>query len=462
MTKLQEFLDEKAEPGQFDSTGQFKLAGDKALKKLSAHSIQEPSLWVLKVVQAAVAARAQEIHLFHFRRCSRADILMETLPDPQQFQDALLKLEHGDNIFLSQLCIGLRPLLQMDYLRVIWLSPEHSGALQWNGRELVTSATHDPYSHKTMLRIEFPVSFFSFSARATETTLLQQRCRWCPIPLKLDGRLVNNEDNLPKSGFPNSRHGTDSPRYLASGWFGLQEDSKFTTAVPKIAAVERFQDPLRGDSPFLYWSQPRDCHSLGGFSVFCSYSFTSWVVKELLTNYGKREIGPLLETFYVGATRYGVLCAYLSSPNFGLGGEFIATGDDLRSDLTGLSLNLTPEWCEKVQEHLKSLNRVLKSTKAEISVHESRLTPADIAESLGFLGFGVLAGVVTAVVGIASGGLVSLAAPFVPFYFVSLAERDTPEVKKALPLVISQGMKKFSGPLDLQKWNLDLGEFLRD
>lgn len=460
LTKIEQFLEAKAEPGQFDSTGEFRISGDKALEKLANHSVQDSTQWVLKLVQAAVSIKAQEIRFFQYRKSNRADIITGTLPSPAHFQEALLQLQHGQDVFLKELCTGLRPLLKMDHLRVLWMNQGAQTGLQWNGENFVDLESSPLESSECGLRIEFPVPLFSFSRRAEETRLLQEYCRWCPIPLKLDSRLVNNKDNVQSSKFSPRKHGQDSPRILISGWFDAEHPRPFQPARLQKLEPQRFQDELRSASPFLYAAKPEESEKLGGFSLFCSYSFASWRIVDVGSNYGKRKVLPLLEDFYFRATRLGVVCAQLRYKNFGVGGEFVMPGDELNSDLTGLTLSLSPEFCEALASHLRGLEQMVKWTGAQVQTHASRTTPADVAEGVSNVGLGIGAGIVVAIAGLASGGIMTLAAPFMPFYFASLTNRDTPEVKQKLPVWLEEAMTKLGGleyPMLPRKCDLELG-----
>ena len=55
-TDLQEVLDEFGAEGQWDSQGSFTTLSGKALSKLAAYQLPRPTAWILKLVQAAVAA----------------------------------------------------------------------------------------------------------------------------------------------------------------------------------------------------------------------------------------------------------------------------------------------------------------------------------------------------------------------------------------------------------------------
>lgn len=57
------YIDELLKEGKLDSSGSFSLDSKKALEKLSAFQLADPSWWVLKVVQAAVASRAPRIDI---------------------------------------------------------------------------------------------------------------------------------------------------------------------------------------------------------------------------------------------------------------------------------------------------------------------------------------------------------------------------------------------------------------
>ncbi len=70
--RLQEFLDSQVE-GEVESEGGFTITSDKAIQKLAQLCLENPHDWVLKAVQAAVAAGS---HRLSFQQ-TRAGLTVE-------------------------------------------------------------------------------------------------------------------------------------------------------------------------------------------------------------------------------------------------------------------------------------------------------------------------------------------------------------------------------------------------
>ena len=57
--EIDPLLDRMSRSGEFDSRGEFTLNPLRAIQKLAASQLPDRSLWILKIVQAAVAGGCQ-------------------------------------------------------------------------------------------------------------------------------------------------------------------------------------------------------------------------------------------------------------------------------------------------------------------------------------------------------------------------------------------------------------------
>lgn len=136
---IQEFLDEQRSNGRYDSTGVFTAEAGKALSKLAAYQLPRPSAWVLKMIQAGVAAGVSSISVglvasgyqmvFRGPPLVSARELSETWTSPTAAVSSILK----------HLMVGLRAVSigQKRSVLVTWRPVQGAvTALHWNGSAL--------------------------------------------------------------------------------------------------------------------------------------------------------------------------------------------------------------------------------------------------------------------------------------------------------------------------------------
>lgn len=369
---LQRFLEEKAEPGRFDSQGHFSLSVTDALEKLKEHAVADPAHWILKLVQAGVAGRADEIAIKTFRRATRADLILATLPPLDQLEGALLRLEASRGSLLGELCVGLRALLNLHKFRLLWCDGKRAQGVAWNGRSLDQVQPHACSVSSPRLRLEFSGPQVSAAARADEALLLEQRCRWCGVTLMLDGRQVNGPGNLPRSQFSSLRHGSGSPRYLASGWLGVPL-SEMAKPESISRAITTGRGVLQTEPTFIHWARQQGHQFEGGFCFFVSYEYVSGVLKDLLRLPGHHHSPFLISEFFrLGVSRLGVLCGGYESDDFGLGGELVISGDSLPTDLVGLSVEPDSRWLQEMSRMLEELTSLVDIVEERLVAHGRR------------------------------------------------------------------------------------------
>ncbi len=379
------FLEEKAQPGRFDSEGHFSVSTELALRKLKDHALVDPSQWVLKLVQAGVAGRADEIAIKAFRNSTRADIVLSDLAPLDTFEGALLRLESARGSLMGELCVGLRALLNQHQFRLLWCDGESAQGFVWDGSELHHAKPHPCSVTSSRLRLEMSGPQCSAASRAEETRLLQERCRWCGVTLTLDGRQVNGPDNLPRSQFPLTRHGTDSPRYLASGW--LRDTlPEVEPSDPVSPVLKKGQDVLRAGTPFLHWPRRQTHQFGGGFCLYVSYEFLDDSSPGFLSYFGDPIPSLLNEVFCLGVNRLGVLCGGYESEDFGIGGQVVICGDALATDLVGLNVVPDARWRKEATAVLTELMVLVDVAKDRLLAYERRprRNRLELASEIGF------------------------------------------------------------------------------
>lgn len=449
---LERFLEEKAEPGRFDSHGHFSVSTELALDKLKNHTLADPALWILKLVQAGVAGRAQEIQIKAFRGSTRADLVLSTLPPLEKLEGALLRLESTRGSLLAELCVGLRALLNEHKFRLIWCDGELAQGFTWEGQSLQRLEPH-PYSVcSPRLRLELVGPQVCASSRAEEAGLLEKRCRWCGVPLVLDGRQINGPDNLPRSQYSKIRHGLDSPRYLASGWLG-DVPPEISTAPPRSPVVSEKGDVLRAETPFLHWPRKPSCQYGGGFCPYVSYEYLTGGIQDLLDLPGHHAPLLISEFFCLGVNRLGVLCGGFESEDFGLGGEVVICGDSLPTDLVGLTVKPDEEWGTAMNQVLEELKSNVEIVKERLLVH-GRRPRAKIWTQVRDADFGLMARRALSILGV---GHFDDQSAKTSALANDVRTKDNPQVLEKLPDWLGENFRRLAASPPPEYWRrLDL------
>jgi hypothetical protein len=199
MSQLDDLLSRSRSPGRFIERRQFSLSRAKAIEKLREFSLRDPRQYVLELVQAAVFSGASYIAI---------DVDQERLLLAWVGGTRLLPAE-VENVFdylfadrgkrsqrhLVQLAIGLNALLQRKpkVLRLESGDGTLDGTLRMeldkkgNG---VVGKPEDPLAG-TYLLAEFGTNWlarFRGETWTQEAALIEERCRFTPVPILLNGR----------------------------------------------------------------------------------------------------------------------------------------------------------------------------------------------------------------------------------------------------------------------------------
>lgn len=210
---IEQYLREYGSAGTKDSTGAFTIAADKALSKLAAFQLPRPAAWLLKMVQAGVAAGASSIAVSQSAKSSRivyhgGDFgglkeLVGLITDPHAMvtptQQHLL-------IGLRAVALGRkRPVLLVEetadgHLSSAFWNHGSVSPLRVDGRTLAL-----PGRRRAEASLSIHVADTSLTAGNTlkrekgikrtvaeEYRELMTNAVVCPIPLTVDGRAVNH------------------------------------------------------------------------------------------------------------------------------------------------------------------------------------------------------------------------------------------------------------------------------
>ena len=198
MTDLTNFLAEQ-HAGEFDSTGTFTIAADKALAKLAHSQLPEPSYCILKVVQFATGVGATTVEVSIRRRTTRVAIPLQvpiTVSDLRTGLDSVTPLADPA---LNNLVTGLRAIggARERKFALHLSGPESIESLYFDGERLSAESKTAP-SGVIALVLEVTMSIsevvgqtfnsLASRSRADEATALTTRAFTVPYCLTLDRR----------------------------------------------------------------------------------------------------------------------------------------------------------------------------------------------------------------------------------------------------------------------------------
>ena len=361
------------------------MAGRKAAGKLADSLLPSPADWILKVVQGACQAEAPELRISQTNKATHLELQLPYLLDVRALESCLTRGTSPSQPGMADLCTALR-VLGLGQQRA-WVARLKTGeTTHWvlvkDGEaslETVTGQDGPPGRTEVLIGVAFPPGesgklggLVRFGAAIqTEHEALVQRARCCPIPLLLDGRRL---DTLER---------TESVAGFEHEVF-LGVTVGVSPTLPAIAAPRglRRSEPSQFGDRFL---DPRPFHlsssdgaPLVGSSVL-RMAFRYQVEKH--AREGKTHQYRALPTpSRVLLVRHGVLAG---RRNLGLtepvAVDIYLNADDMRSDLSGLAVEVQPEHVEAAREEIRNLGPFLEELRGELLLHQHRPKPLSLA-----------------------------------------------------------------------------------
>lgn len=197
MKDINSFLADQRD-GLFDSTGEFTISAEKALKKLAVNQLHDPCLWVLKIVQFATLMQAEHIDFVFDRRVTRVSSTLSRQLFFHEFHKGLDRFDPLPDRALEHLVVALRALGGFASRRfALSLSgPDGTELLTWDGTKLhagsSTEVTDYPAFHlevtssdRSMLTAL--VDPLATNRRAQEAKFLREQGHTTPCLLRVDG-----------------------------------------------------------------------------------------------------------------------------------------------------------------------------------------------------------------------------------------------------------------------------------
>jgi hypothetical protein len=382
---LDHFLSSFREAGQLDSQGSFTMAGRKAAGKLAKSLLPDPADWILKVVQGACQARAQELRISQTSRATHIEFQLPYLLDVRA-------LEHSLTQGASAVQDGIDDLSKA--LRVVGLGQDRSWVARlrtgetthWvlvkDGEaslETVTGQAGQPGVTDVLIGIAFPPGqagkvggLVRFGAAIqNEHEALAQRARACSIPLLLDGcRLdtLQRSDGLggfEAEAFLGVTLGGDISGRPITPPLGLKQSQ------PAGALGDRFRDP----APFFY---PDPGPGASGSSILrVAFRYQ----RERHARDGSTYLfRPLASPSRVLLVRHGVV---VGKRNLGLtepiAVDVYLNANEDRTDLSGLEVEVLPEHVETARSEVRTLGPFLGDLEAHLANYVTRPKSRDLA-----------------------------------------------------------------------------------
>ncbi len=197
MSSLEEFLSVQRSTGLVDSSGSITLDPSRAMSKLARHQLEEPGLWLVKLVQAAVSARSSQISVRMGRKYLRLAFQTEFLFQVEEVLQRLFTGELPKDWTWRHLLTGLRASLAREPKRLTFarfsagkgqrfvLEPDGSCLEEIEGE---VDATYLVELEKSGEAWKLGDSLkATLMQTVDEIEALVTRCWACPAPIKLDG-----------------------------------------------------------------------------------------------------------------------------------------------------------------------------------------------------------------------------------------------------------------------------------
>lgn len=329
--RLQDFLATQLSEGEHDSEGQFTITGDEAIRKLSSLTLSNPLDWVLKAVQAAVAAGVSSLDFKRVRHGFFVEFHgLSEVPSLAKLESSIHSTGLALGTFLGELAIGLRTLL---FQAGFALSLTDGESVWWDGHSFKREQL-DP----TKADLQIWVLWNGWSVRAARrhlqiVELLTTRALFCPIPLTIDSKRVDPSSHLAVKLAHREKFGMSWSIPLLEATIDPNSDSALRTEKRKPLLGLPFINRLKTPG-FLLRYQTKSSKSENTVLFYSRMVCTETVSHEAGEEY---DVQVSSGRCAVQFTRLGVICAETASPA-PVDGTFLVEADRARSDLSGLQI----------------------------------------------------------------------------------------------------------------------------
>ena len=188
---IEEFLSREIHEAQFVSSGQFSLDESRSLDKLAQYQSERPGLWLVKLLQAAVALGAEEFRVRQFANTTSVNFR----PAQKVEWEPWLRSNAASQPGLRHLQLALQAASTIPGARI----GLKLGNQRW---QVERGAVRLPFLPEASDTIEItrqwhwtaslPAHFRQARLQLDEAMLLQELGRYAPAGVRLDNRLLND------------------------------------------------------------------------------------------------------------------------------------------------------------------------------------------------------------------------------------------------------------------------------
>lgn len=358
----------------------FTLASSKAADKMARYLLPEPEMWVLKVVQAAVRAKADKLEFKFGRNKTTVRLAGGEAWSLLELKGSLESLDssipsHGE------LMLGLRSLASThDFI----LRDEKGDRLRFVDEVLSYSENgrSSAYSLQMEVRRRKRKSEFRQWLRerihehASSSQWLQSRARFAPLILRVDGRTLSSAKYECK---PPSQDGMYDDRKFETPllWAGLTTNRPLHAPKRlKVANKRILSDPLMSERFFATYEEsdselPR-AHLILAANCSQTYRAKEYLNEAPFADYVWVTIAKP-SNFRVHVSRYGVVCDSFRA-RASLGGELHLPCDHLDAGITGFERRQQQTVLEEARDYLQGLSSLLEELQKRIVEHQPSST----------------------------------------------------------------------------------------
>ena len=206
---LDELLAAQVSEAQLDSSGAFTLSREKALEKLAEFQLPGPASWVSKVIQAAVAANWSEIRIQQTSTSTDITFVGNSIWTLEAIEGTFFDPETSSDRGLQHLKQGLWSVGLHGRRPFLFYLPRSSGALLWDGQALSRQPAYSGHlavltiSHRKLEAGKGLPLLRNIEAARHNTEILEEirsRSFACPIPLQVDSRRMDALQLCPGHG----------------------------------------------------------------------------------------------------------------------------------------------------------------------------------------------------------------------------------------------------------------------
>lgn len=390
--EIEDYLSQLRSKGNIDSEGHFTVAGLRAVGKLATFLLEDESDWILKIIQAACAAEARELHIKQTHRSTQVQFKLPFPLDLQDFEKNLVSLAaQATQPGVDDLINGLRAV-GMGQLRtwVASLSVNGEKALiSCNSGELAAERRREERPAENITELALGIAYpenqsgklggilrFGEAVQNEHMTLLS-KARTCSIPLFLDGRRI---DDLFE---PTLATALQSRVFLG---VDTASDSAFPSlripAALRSSLGEKLQAKLNAHTPLHLAPLPPERRASSIHRWYFNYSCQEKLGKG--DNF-QRAVPSPSRVFLV---RKGVV---VGRKNLGfshaISVDVFMSADGLRTDLTGLKVEPDDEQVSLAKQAIRDSSPFLQEILAQLTDYSARPLSRDL---LMYGGIGVL------------------------------------------------------------------------